>query len=143
MSAILLSRVHGSHSRQNLVQSALSASGIGSVRPEGYLDRTSLVRSQQHGWSRQNSTPLAHASQFCPLTRPTIVSTACLSNPVRSSCPNRAIAASSRRHAISHRHQHHRSATRNPCNDKRSTAVPRLFLHNLSRLKACTHRLYR
>ena len=96
--AILLSRVHGSHSRQNLVQSALSASGIGSVRPEEYLDRTSLVRSQQHGWSRQNSTPLAHASQSSPLTRPTVVSIACLSRPIRCSCPNRAIAASSRRH---------------------------------------------
>lgn len=32
--AILLSRVHGSDYRQNLVQFALSASGIGSVRPE-------------------------------------------------------------------------------------------------------------
>ena len=45
--------------------------------------------------------------------------------------------------SIFHRHQHQGSATRNPCNDKRSTAAPRLFLHDLSRLKACTHRLYR
>lgn len=47
--------------------------GLGSVRPEEYLDPTPPVRSQQHGWSRQNSTPLAHASQPSPLTRSTTV----------------------------------------------------------------------